>query len=480
MAHHAQLPIDQSGIPGGERARRAHRDRRNVIAAPAAWLTRRVTPGHDSLLHDEAFRIWWLTRLACQTGQGALLYALLILVVDRTDASFFSSLFVVASLAPALIFGLPGGIVSDRLPKRPLLIGLNLARFAFVLPLVLREVSLGGIFATTIGIWIIHQFYSPTEGTSIANLVPRTRYAEAQSLSNLCLTIAQLIGLVTMAPLFLKIAPPQVLFAIVATLYFVAGGLATLLPRMDDHLQPGAGGARAARSMTSIKTSLLVGWRSARSDRASFGAMADDVMVGIGFSALIVIVPFYLERVLNTAKENTVFVFAPAALGLVVGYRLAPRISRLIGGERAATIGLMTFAACVGALGFATEVYTFLTEGLFLPIARVADAVSIQPLVIVAMLVSIPAGFASAIVNVAARSVILERTPPSARSQVVATQALINNVGAIVPSLLAGITMDLFGVQAVAVAIAVLIAGIAVAVHFAVRGPLPVVSPRST
>jgi len=480
MAQHANSPIDQPVVTAVDRARTSRPASRGRAVAPVAWLTHRVTPGRDSLLHDESFRLWWLTRLACQTAQGALLYALLIIVVDKTDASFYSSLFVVASLAPALIFGLPGGIVSDRLPKRPLLIGLNFARFAFVLPLVIRDVSLGGIFATTIGIWIIHQFYSPTEGTSIAAIVPRTRYAEAQALSNLCLTFAQLIGLVIMAPLFLKIATPQVLFAIIAALYFVAGGLATLLPRMDDHLQPRSGVSRPTRATTSIKTSLLVGWRIARSDRASFGAMADDVMVGIGFSALIVIVPFYLERVLNTAKENTVFVFAPAALGLVTGYRMAPRIGRLIGGERAATIGLMTFAACVAALGFAPEVYTFLTDGLSLPIARVADSVSIQPLVIVAMLVSIPAGFASAIVNVAARSVILERTPPAARSQVVATQSLINNVGAIVPSLLAGIAMDLFGVTTVAVAIAVLIAAIAVGVHIAVRQPMPNVAPSTS
>ncbi len=471
MAQQQSPALDQYS---GDRSRRRIR-----ASAPAIWLSQRISPGHDSLLHDEPFRIWWLTRFACQTAQGALLYALLIIVVDRTDASFYSSLFVVASLAPALIFGLPGGIVSDRLPKRPLMVGANMARFLLVLSLVLLDVSLPGIFAATIGIWVIHQFYSPAEGTSIAALVPRSRYAEAQSLSNLCLTAAQLVGLVIMAPLFLKIAPPQVLFAIIATLYFIAGGLAMLLPRLDDHVQPRTGAVRAERGLGSIKSSLLVGWRNVRSDRATFGAMADDVMVGIGFSALIVIVPFYLERVLNTAKENTVFVFAPAALGLVVGYRMAPRISHWIGGERAATVGLVIFAACVGALGFATEVYTFLTRGLFLPIGQVADSVSIQPLVIVAMLISIPAGFASAIVNVAARSVILDRTIPSARSQVVATQSLINNVGAIVPALLAGIAMDMFGVTTVAVAIAVVISGGALGVHIAARHPMPLVSPSS-
>ena len=121
MAHHRSPALDQSND--------ARSGRRIRASAPATWLSQRITPSRHSLLHDEPFRIWWLTRFACQTAQGALLYALLIIVVDRTDASFYSSLFVVASLAPALVFGLPGGIVSDRLPKRPLMVGLNLARF---------------------------------------------------------------------------------------------------------------------------------------------------------------------------------------------------------------------------------------------------------------------------------------------------------------------------------------------------------------
>jgi len=44
----------------------------------------------SSLLRDETFFLFWLSRLVTQTAQGALAYALLIIVVDRTDASFFN------------------------------------------------------------------------------------------------------------------------------------------------------------------------------------------------------------------------------------------------------------------------------------------------------------------------------------------------------------------------------------------------------
>ena len=441
-------------------------------AGPVGWVARRMGPPERSLLRDDAFRSWWLTRFFCQVAQGALLYALLIIVVDRTDASIYSSLFVVCSILPSLVFGIPGGIVGDSLPKRPLLVGLNLVRFAFLVPLIVQEVSLPGIFAATLGIWTIHQFYGPVEGTSLTALVPRQRLAEAQSLANLSLTFSQAVGLVVLAPLLLKVGGPKVLFAVVAALYFVAAGFALLLPKLEE---PAAGARRRPRS---VRAALLAGWRTIRGDRASYGATADDILVGVGLSSLVVIVPFYLERVLGTAKENTVFVFAPSALGLIVGLRLAPRLGRWIGMERTATAGLLGFAGCIAALGFVRQVDAAL-EGLGLPIDRLATAASIPALVVIAMLISIPAGLTSAVVSVAARAVLLDRTPAAARGQVIATTSLLSHLAGLAPTLLAGLATDLFGVQPVAVAVAVVMAAGAIAAHTVVRHPLPVPSPTA-
>jgi hypothetical protein len=79
------------------------------------------------------------------------------------------------------------------------------------------------------------------------------------------------------------------------------------------------------------------------------------------------------------------------------------------------------------------------------------------------MTLSVPAGMATAIGSVSARSVMLARTPPDMRGQVIATQSLFQNVGALIPTLLAGVTADIIGVQRVAVAIAILTAGGALA-----------------
>jgi len=427
------------------------------------------------LLADIDFRMLWLSRLLSQTAQGALLYALLILVVDLSDRTVFNSLFVICSIIPAIAFGLPAGVVADTVPRRGLLVLLNLFRFTFMLLLVGSEVSLAGVFAATLGIWVIHQFYSPTEASVLADLVEPDRYTSAQAMFNLALTISQALGLVVAAPLLLRLGGPKLVFVVAGILWLFAGALTALLPALQEHRTRRRNAGRSLRQM------LGDGWRFARSDRFTFEAIIDDVLVGVGMSALVVIMPFYLERVLGTSKENTVFVFAPAALGLVLGIRLAPRLANLIGEQYLATLSLFLFALVVAALGFVEQTYDFFNDTLLFPLDQLTNAVGVSPLIFVAMLLSIPAGFASAVVNVAARSILLSRTPGSLRGQVIATQGLIGNIAALIPTVLAGVATDIFGVKPIAVGIAVCIVVAAMAAHMLGRrhANLPNVVPQT-
>jgi MFS family permease len=73
------------------------------------------------------------------------------------------------------------------------------------------------------------------------------------------------------------------------------------------------------------------------------------------------------------------------------------------------------------------------------------------------MVLSVPAGFCSAVTNVAARTVLLERAPVDARGQVIATQSTLANAMALVPTITVGLAIDLIAVRPVAFTIAVLL-----------------------
>ena len=434
--------------PVGQVMQRPNRAR--PAASARAWALGRL---QRTLLAQPPFRLYWLSRICAQSAQGAILYALLILVADRTDASIYTSLYVLCAIVPSLAFGLPAGVAVDALPRRTTLVFLNVLRVLFVLALINTELSLVGIFAVALGLWTIHQFYAPAESALLASLVNPKQYVAAQSLANLALSIAQLVGLVLLAPLTLRIAGPAALFTLCGV-FWVFG--AVLIGLVDVQHEPLPEAVPSGRK--SFRETLLTGWAMVRRDPAVYEVFIDDILVGIGGSALVVIVPLYLTSVLETNAENTVFVFAPAAIGLLIGLRFAPLVSGLIGGRRTATASLMLFALCLGAFGYVEQVRALLEDRLLLPLDWVAGLVGVAPLILVVMLLSVPAGLATSMGSVAARSVLLQRTPIMLRGQVIATQSVFQNVGALVPTLLAGIAADLFGVERVAVALGVLLA----------------------
>jgi hypothetical protein len=73
------------------------------------------------------------------------------------------------------------------------------------------------------------------------------------------------------------------------------------------------------------------------------------------------------------------------------------------------------------------------------------------------MLLSVPAGFFSALVNVGAKTVMLERSPEDTRGQILATQSTLSNAIALVPTIGAGLAIDLIDVRPVALTIAILL-----------------------
>ena len=440
-----------------------------ATAVVSPTVTREQTSAASTLFSDPTFLAFWISRFLVQVAQGALMYGLLVLVIDTTDSSIYNSLFVVCAVVPAIIFGLPAGVAVDALPRRPLLVALNILRFTFVLALVVRPPALAGIFATTLAIWMIHQFYAPAESSTLASIAPRGRLVNAQALSNLALVIAQAVGIIALAPLLLKLSSPRYLFAVCAALFLTSAVLV-----LQIHIGEVRGHfSQMSRHPDGIVATLLRGLRVARDDTILFRVTAADVMVGIGLSSLIVVAPIYLNRILNTASENTVFIFAPAAVGVLIGLRVAPFLGKVLGLRWVAVYGLALFALCIASFGFLGDIHWLLVDTFDLPIDRVAITLRIPPLALLVMFFSIPAGFASSIVGVSSRTITLERTPIQFRGQVIATQSLVQNLGALVPTMLAGIAADQIGVERVAIIIAMLILAGMVGAFFISRPPDP-------
>src|SRR3972149_12294018 len=96
-----------------------------------------VQPEDIRLLANSRFRRLMEARAVAQTGQNAMLYTLLILVVNETASSIHSTLLITAWMLPAILIGVPAGGLADVLPKRALLVAGYAVRAALAAVVIL-------------------------------------------------------------------------------------------------------------------------------------------------------------------------------------------------------------------------------------------------------------------------------------------------------------------------------------------------------
>jgi MFS family permease len=401
-----------------------------------------------ALLLQPRFAILWLTQGLAQTSQNAILFTLLILVLQLTGSSAASSVLVLAFILPSIFLGVFVGVLLDRWRKGTVLAITNLTRAGACILLFFFSDDVLAIYAISLVLSTSGLFFNPAVVSLIPSFVSRGRLVAANSLYNFTLTGAQLAGMVFLAPTILKLGDEQVMFVAAGGLFTVAAGLAVWLDTFHEgqevELPRGA-------LFGSIPEEFRKGWRALASDPASALAMSQLTMSSTLVLLFAILIPRYMEDILNISPDNAAFIFAPTGVGALVGLRFIPWFSR--GGKnRVVIIGLVGIAVSLVLLatvrGLAEIMQTTpgpLNPGRFLGLSLLQS---------LTMLFAAPMGFSYALLNAPAQTVLHERAPPEMRGRIFATQVVSANFVSLLPLLLVGAIIDFAGVTAVLVGIA--------------------------
>ncbi len=165
--------------------------------------------GYRSLLRNRFFLRLWLAQLISQTVQNAANYGLLVLIAEVTGSSTLIGLAIISFSLPAVLFGVPAGVLVDRFNRRHVLWISNLLRgfcaLGFVINLMVDRGDVLPIYVLTFLIAVISQFFTPAEGAAIPLLVDERELVNALSLFNITFTLAQALGFVLLGPVILNI-----------------------------------------------------------------------------------------------------------------------------------------------------------------------------------------------------------------------------------------------------------------------------------
>ncbi|MEZ4606806.1 MAG: MFS transporter [Deinococcales bacterium] len=148
-----------------------------------------------------AFSRLWLAGAISQVGDKFNDLAIPIFVYSLTDSAWHLGLVgFVASLA-IFIFGLIAGVVSDRLPRRPLMISADIVRLMVFLGLALLAYSELPLNITLICLYVAafissaaDQFAQPSRYALITQMVDKDDLMQANALDHATTNIAAFIG----------------------------------------------------------------------------------------------------------------------------------------------------------------------------------------------------------------------------------------------------------------------------------------------
>jgi MFS family permease len=255
---------------------------------------------------------------------------------------------------------------------------------------------------------------------------------------------------------------PIVLFTIASVMFAVSVLCAYLMPPIPgDHKEAGAH-MPTLRELRDAAGQYMSTIRTLAKDPVATLAL---IHYATGSSLVLlfaVLVPRYMQTVLEVSPDKAVTIFAPVGIGAVVGLRAVPFIVSRIGKNRTVIVGLTGLAFCVLLLALVEPIAELLesTENLN-PFSDEQRAAGLSILVLLTAAFAGPLGFTYALVNAPAQTVLHERAPAEMRGRVFAAQVVLANAAGIIPLVVAGSVADIFGVSVVLFTIALSLATIA-------------------
>ncbi|MBN9492134.1 MFS transporter, partial [bacterium] len=205
----------------------------------------------------------------------------------------------------------------------------------------------------------------------------------------------------------------------------------------------------------------LTGWRQIRSDPAVTQAAIELTLISTALIIISGLIPKYIEDVLGLPVDVGAIVLSPAAVGIILGLRIANFLSHRVPHAVLSTTGFIGFVILLALVAFVREEASFLGGyGAFAFLNDVSVG-QFDGAGVLAIILVMPLGFSYALVSVAGSTVLNDRVPLHLQGRVLSTQAALSALASSLPVLAAGALGDLIGVTPVMAIVAGVIGAIA-------------------
>ena len=398
-------------------------------------------------LRSRPFAMVWIGQTISNLGDGIFSIAIAWQVLLMTHSGLAMGTVLIAAMIPRLVFVLIGGVASDRLPRRLIILWSDGGRGLIVL-----LISIMG-FLGLLQFWhlvieafvfgIVDGFFNPAVMAITPDLVEKEDLASANALGSLGGTLAQFLGPMLGAGLIALISPMGAFLANAISFFIsVAFLLSFRLPERHvtptlDVVQPEIQGEiqgtllaavpeeKSVRGLRGVLADIREGFVYVRQSRWLWVTTISAAFGNIGFMAtLVVAMPKLVHDVYGQGAWLLGLIEATGAIGSVLALLLVGRATQMK--KRGLLSYLSLTLSCIGILIFG------------LPFPHGAA-------VFVAPLASILVGFGLAAFNTIFFTVLHETIPSDKLGRVISIDTLGSFAMIPVGELIGGIMTDRVG-----------------------------------
>lgn len=405
--------------------------------------------GLSAVFQNRNFRLLWASQVFGQSAQNAILFVQTVMVEGLTRSSGMVGVMVVMYYLPAILFGLLSGIVIDRYRKKTILLFCNISRVFVVATFIILHRNLhgaallSGVYALSFVLSTIGQLSDPAEAATVPLIVPSHLLLTANSVFHLLFNVAQVLGLLFVAPISVKFAGVDGGFAIISLCYLITAVLIEFIS--VEETQPER---RVTENiLPQLWKELKAGWSFIAGKRSVLIAISQHALVTMLTMVLATLAPGFATRVLHMQAADAVYIFFSAGVGMFLVTLWTSQSGHRFRRESLTAVGLLTTS--VAFVGFAFITWSGETAS---GIAAAPPVSVITQVIVMALLLG--SGLTLAVVP--AQTIVLERSPHNLRGRVVAAQFVFINFVGMVPMLLISRLADLIGIPKVMFGLSIL------------------------
>jgi DHA3 family tetracycline resistance protein-like MFS transporter len=278
-------------------------------------------------LRERDFRLLWTGMCVSLLGDGAFLVALAWQVYQLSDGPTAMGLVGIAMTVPTIVFLLIGGVASDRLDRRRLMIAADVGRLLAASAMAVLSIT------GTLEVWHVavlvaiygtgQAFFAPAFDAIVPDLLPGGQLAKANALDQFVRPIALRMAGPALGGVLVGAFGAGSAFALDAASFGISASALLLM-------RPPAAGGGAARA-GSLLADLGDGWRFVRERRWLWVTFASAAIAYLLFMGPVeVLVPYLVKHDLEATARDLGLIFgagglASIATALVLGHRELPR-----------------------------------------------------------------------------------------------------------------------------------------------------------